>query len=195
MAANTRLFLGPTGISLSPSDHIVAVAVGVGVPGGLLLVTILVFIIVIYLNMQRMKHKNGPRGLEEEILDGSRSITPLDGHIRQLSLTYGESRRPSLASHRSFILSINNMPSVITHGMTRPGSFSTLPSYHSRSSSDVQTAATVDSPSYPDPATSIASNTVTEKVASSTHAAKSALPRPGPDALPGRSVGGGDEDS
>lgn len=39
------------------SHHIVAIAIGVGVPGGLLLLTILVFIVFIFLSVQRLKRK------------------------------------------------------------------------------------------------------------------------------------------
>jgi hypothetical protein len=59
MAIQAGLSLVPSAATsiASPSDHIIAIAVGVGVPGGLLLLTILVFIIVIFLNLQRLKRR------------------------------------------------------------------------------------------------------------------------------------------
>ncbi|KAI0093012.1 hypothetical protein BDY19DRAFT_402505 [Irpex rosettiformis] len=57
MAVNAGFALVPTGAVSPPSDHIVAIAVGVGVPGGLILVTILVFIVVIFLNIRRLRYR------------------------------------------------------------------------------------------------------------------------------------------
>lgn len=57
MAAKAGLAIVPVDLlsSSSPPDHIVAIAVGVGIPGGILLVTILVFIVVIYLNVRHRR--------------------------------------------------------------------------------------------------------------------------------------------
>lgn len=57
MAAKAGLAIVPADLlsSSSSPDHIVAIAVGVGIPGGILLVTILVFIVVIYLNVRHRR--------------------------------------------------------------------------------------------------------------------------------------------
>ena len=55
MLAQAGLVLLPTSIVSPPSDRIVSIALGVGIPGGVLLVTILVFIVFILFKVQRIK--------------------------------------------------------------------------------------------------------------------------------------------
>ena len=55
MPIQAGLVLLPTSIVSLPSDHIVSIALGVGIPGGVLLVTILVFIVFILIKVQRIK--------------------------------------------------------------------------------------------------------------------------------------------
>ncbi|KAI0690899.1 hypothetical protein BC835DRAFT_1417485 [Cytidiella melzeri] len=138
----------------SPSDHIVAIAVGVGVPGGLLLITILAFIIVIFLSVQRMKR----RRLQFDIPDPDKVVflAVEEGGKPERDRAHSsfgfDSRPNSVTAASNQRISNPNTYSVrpfVMHTVNRSFSSSIIPpSYHStEDTAETESPSTIVAPS------------------------------------------------